>query len=269
MNDLLILCYHAVSEDWPTDFAVSPQRLGEQLHDLGRRGYRAATLSEALEQPPGEKTLVVTFDDAYASVLERALPVMEELGVPGTMYVPTGYVSGEGALEWDSMQRWLGTPHRDELRCMSWDGVRGLARAGWEIGSHSVTHPDLRSLADAELGEELIASKRRCEEELQRPCRSLAYPVQRPRQARDGCHSSGRIRVRRDSRQRARDPRRRPGPPRDDGRALWVAARGRLSSRQPLAPALEDLGAAAPGAGVGARAHSASCSLTQAIFQPF
>ncbi|HWA54646.1 MAG TPA: polysaccharide deacetylase family protein [Solirubrobacterales bacterium] len=176
MNDLLILCYHAVSEDWPTDFAVSPRRLGAQLRELTSRGYRAATLSAALERPPAAKTLVVTFDDAYASVLERALPVMKGLGVPGTMYVPTGYVSGEDALEWDSMQHWLDTPHRDELRCMSWDGVRELAAAGWEIGSHSVSHPDLRSLGDAELGEELSGSKRRCEEELQRPCRSLAYP---------------------------------------------------------------------------------------------
>jgi len=176
MNDLLILCYHAVSEDWPTDFAVSPRRLGEQLRDLSRRGYRAATLSEALERPAERKTLVVTFDDAYASVLERALPVMAALGVPGTMYVPTGYVSGDGALEWDSMRRWVGTPHQDELRCMDWDGVRKLATAGWEIGSHSVSHPDLPSLGDAELREELIGSKRRCEEELQRPCRSLAYP---------------------------------------------------------------------------------------------
>jgi peptidoglycan/xylan/chitin deacetylase (PgdA/CDA1 family) len=176
MNDLLILCYHAVSEDWPTDFAVSPQRLGEQLRDLARRGYRAATLSEALERPPAEKVLVVSFDDAYASVLERALPVMAALGVPGTMYVPTGYVSGEGALEWDSMKRWVGTPHQGELRCMGWDGVRELAAAGWEIGSHSVSHSDLRSLGDAELRAELVDSKRRCEEELQQPCRSLAYP---------------------------------------------------------------------------------------------
>lgn len=176
MNDLLILCYHAVSEDWPTDFAVSPQRLGGQLRDLTRRGYRAATLSAALEGSLEGKILVVTFDDAYASVLERALPVMTALGVPGTMYVPTGYVSGDGALEWDSMRRWVGTPHRDELRCMGWDGVRELAAAGWEIGSHSVSHPDLRSLDDEGLRGELVDSKRRCEDELQRPCRSLAYP---------------------------------------------------------------------------------------------
>jgi peptidoglycan/xylan/chitin deacetylase (PgdA/CDA1 family) len=176
MNDLLILCYHAVSEEWPTEFAVSPAQLGSQLRFFARRGYRPATLAAALERPPDSKTLVVTFDDAYASVLERALPVMSALGVPATVYVPTGYVAAEGALQWESMERWLGTPFEDELRCMSWEGLRSLVAAGWEIGSHTRTHPKLPSLSDAELAAELEESKARCEEEVGQPCRALAYP---------------------------------------------------------------------------------------------
>ncbi len=176
MNDLLILCYHAVSEDWPTELAVSPAQLDSQLRFFIRRGYRPATLSAALERPPGSKTLVVTFDDAYASVLERALPAMSVLGVPATVYVPTAYIAAEGALQWESMQRWLDTPYEDELRCMSWEDLRSLAAAGWEVGSHTSTHPKLPSLADAELAAELADSKARCEEEIGQPCRALAYP---------------------------------------------------------------------------------------------
>jgi peptidoglycan/xylan/chitin deacetylase (PgdA/CDA1 family) len=191
-NDLLILCYHAVSEDWPTELAVSPAQLDAQLRFFARRGYRPATLSTALERPAPAKTLVVTFDDAYSSVLERALPVMSSLGVPGTVYVPTDYVAGEGALSWASLGRWLGTPHEDELRCMSWRGLRDLAAAGWEIGSHTRTHPELPSLADAELAAELTGSKARCEEEIQRPCRALAYPFSAyDRRAMDAARSAG------------------------------------------------------------------------------
>lgn len=176
MNDLLILCYHAVSEDWPTDFAVSPRRLDEQLRAILRRGYRPATLSAALERGAVGKTLVVSFDDAFASVLERALPVMSALGVPGTLHVPTGYIAGAGALEWASLERWKGTPHESELRCMGWEGVRALDAAGWEIGSHTETHRDLTTLPETELAAELARSKQRCEEELQRACKTLAYP---------------------------------------------------------------------------------------------
>jgi peptidoglycan/xylan/chitin deacetylase (PgdA/CDA1 family) len=191
MNDLLILCYHAVSEDWPTDFAVSPRRLGEQLRALLRRGYRPATLSAALDRQPAAKTLVVSFDDAFASVLERALPVMSALGVPGTMYVPTGYVA-EGALEWASLEQWVGTPHEGELRCLDWDGLRTLVGGGWEIGSHSETHVDLTTLEDSALELELSRSRERCEEQLQSPCRTLAYPFGAyDRRAMDAARSAG------------------------------------------------------------------------------
>jgi peptidoglycan/xylan/chitin deacetylase (PgdA/CDA1 family) len=176
MSDLLILCYHAVSKTWPTEFAVSPQALDSQLRHFLRRGYRPSTLSDALSGEPGRKTLVVTFDDAFASVFERALPVTSALGVPATMFVPTAYVAGDGAMAWASLEQWAGGEHEDELRCMSWDDLRALAASGWEIGSHTSTHPKLTSLADAELDAELEASKARCEEEIQRPCETLAYP---------------------------------------------------------------------------------------------
>lgn len=191
-NDLLILCYHAVSEDWPTELAVSPAQLEAQLRFFARRGYRPATLSAALERPPAPRTLVVTFDDAYSSVLERALPVMSSLDVPGTVYVPTDYVAGEGALRWASLGQWLGTPHEDELRCMGWEDLRDLAAAGWEIGSHTRAHPKLPSLADAELAAELTESKARCEEEIQEPCRTLAYPFSAyDRRAMDAARAAG------------------------------------------------------------------------------
>jgi peptidoglycan/xylan/chitin deacetylase (PgdA/CDA1 family) len=176
MSDLLALCYHAVSEDWPTDFAVSPAQLDAQLRSLIHRGYRPATLSDALDGGPQGKTLVVTFDDAFASVLERALPVLEALNVPATVFVPTAYVADGEALHWASMEKWAGSRFADELRCMSWSDLRSLAETGWEIGSHSHTHPDLTSLGDEELDRELRTSRACCEEQLGRPCRTLAYP---------------------------------------------------------------------------------------------
>jgi peptidoglycan/xylan/chitin deacetylase (PgdA/CDA1 family) len=175
MNDLLILCYHAVSEKWPTEFAVAPGQLRSQVRFLIRRGYRPATLSAALARPSG-KTLVVTFDDAYASVLEQAFPVLSELGAPATVFVPTAYVDGDESLEWASMEEWADTAFADELRCMSWSDLRSLAEAGWEIGSHASTHPDLTALDDAALDRELTSSRALCEEEMGEPCKALAYP---------------------------------------------------------------------------------------------
>jgi peptidoglycan/xylan/chitin deacetylase (PgdA/CDA1 family) len=176
MSDLLILCYHAVSEDWPSDFAVSPSDLEDQLRHFLRRGYRPLPLSEALRDRRGGKVLVVSFDDAFSSVFERALPVTVALGVPATIFVPTSYIASAEAMQWSSLDRWAGTPHEDELRCMGWDELRQLVAAGWEVGSHTETHAKLTELSDAELDAELEGSKRRCEEELGRACEALAYP---------------------------------------------------------------------------------------------
>src|SRR5690349_19962216 len=176
MDDLLILCYHAVSETWPSDFAVSPDDLDSQLRRLLRRGYRPLSLSEALRDRRGGKILAVSFDDAFASVFEQALPVTAALEVPATIFVPTSYVASPRAMQWSSLDRWAGATHEVELRCMGWEELRQLAAAVWDVGSHTDTHAKLTELSDAELDAELRDSKQSCEEGVGRPCETLAYP---------------------------------------------------------------------------------------------
>ena len=114
------------------------------------------TFNRAVLEPTWGYRLAVTFDDGDASVLEHAFPVLSELGLPGTVFVPAGTVGAPGLLDWD------------ELRL--------LANAGWEIGSHSVTHACLTKVDDAVLDEELRVSRELIEAQLGVPCRSIAYP---------------------------------------------------------------------------------------------
>jgi peptidoglycan/xylan/chitin deacetylase (PgdA/CDA1 family) len=176
MLDLLVLCYHGISETWPAATSVRPGDFEDQLRELSRRGYRGATISEALSAPPAERTLVVSFDDAHRSVLELAAPIMARLGIPGTVYVPTDYAGGERPMAWEGYDRWLGTEHERELLCLGWEQLAGLVGAGWEVGSHTCSHPRLSQLDDAAIAAELGESKRICEERIGAPCESLAYP---------------------------------------------------------------------------------------------
>jgi peptidoglycan/xylan/chitin deacetylase (PgdA/CDA1 family) len=173
-RDKLILCYHAVSPAWPADLSISPQALEEQVAGRLRAGYAGVTLSESQAGGP-QRPLVVSFDDGYASMLTVAAPVLERLGVPGTLFVPTDYVGTEH-LAWPGIEDWLDGPYRDELRPLDWDGVRRLAEAGWEIGSHTCSHPHLTQLDDEALGREMRDSKAKIEAELDRACPTLAYP---------------------------------------------------------------------------------------------
>jgi len=64
----------------------------------------------------------------------------------------------------------------EDLRVMSWEEVRRLAAAGWEVGSHTLSHPHLPELGDRVLEDELARSRGICEEQLQTACETIAYP---------------------------------------------------------------------------------------------
>jgi hypothetical protein len=92
------------------------------------------------------------------------------------VFAPTDQIGVDGPLSWPGIDRWIGGPHESELTPMSWEELRALAAHGWEIGSHTGSHPHLTQIDDASLESELTRSKAACERELKAPCTSLAYP---------------------------------------------------------------------------------------------
>jgi peptidoglycan/xylan/chitin deacetylase (PgdA/CDA1 family) len=176
MSQMLVLCYHAISPTWSAALSVTPESFERQATFLIRHGWTSATFSEAVEHAPAERTVVFTFDDAFESVKTYALPVLRRLGATGTVFAPTDYVSRRALLVWDGLERWEQGPGANELTPLSWDDLGELAEIGWEIGSHSLTHPMLTSLDDATLAAELTKSREECALRLGRPATSIAYP---------------------------------------------------------------------------------------------
>jgi peptidoglycan/xylan/chitin deacetylase (PgdA/CDA1 family) len=176
MGDVLVLCYHAVSEHWDDPLSVTPARLSSQLRALVARGYRGITFTEAVDGSMDGRVFAVTFDDSYRSVHDLAFPIMSELGLVGTAFAVTKFVGSEQPMSWAGIQRWVGTPHEDELVAMSQAQLAQLIEAGWEIGSHTRSHPRLSTLDDRQLFDELDQSRLATEELSGRPCTSIAYP---------------------------------------------------------------------------------------------
>lgn len=174
-HGIVVLCYHALSHRWNADLSVTPQRFAAQLEYLSQRGYRGVTFTEALSGEVEGPTVAITFDDGYLSNFELARPILARHGMPGTVFVPTDYVGGP-PMSWPGIDRWIGTSSEDELRPMSWDQLRGLADQGWEIGSHTKSHPRLTQISDQQLEDELGESRTVCERELGVACTSVAYP---------------------------------------------------------------------------------------------
>jgi peptidoglycan/xylan/chitin deacetylase (PgdA/CDA1 family) len=176
LSDVLVLCYHAVSPTWNAALSVTPTALEDQLSHLVSRGWRGASFRDAVLDPPGERTLAVTFDDAFSSVRSYALPILDRLGLPGTVFAPTAYMAGGRELDWEGVSHWQQTRFRAELEPMDWAGLRDLADRGWEIGSHTRSHPHLTRLDGDTLRAELETSREECTGHIGRPCETIAYP---------------------------------------------------------------------------------------------
>ena len=172
----LILCYHAVSSVWPTELAVAETQLAGQLAALRRRGYVGLTFAESerarLAGSLPRRAVVVTFDDGFAST-SRARPALEEAGFPGTVFVVTDFVESGDALSF--IADGSGPDAADELAPLGWSELAELRELGWEVGSHTVTHPRLPDLDDRELRRELEQSRETIERRLGN-CETLAYP---------------------------------------------------------------------------------------------
>jgi peptidoglycan/xylan/chitin deacetylase (PgdA/CDA1 family) len=167
----LILCFHAVSDSWPYLLAFSPGAFERQLKILLLRRYRPATACEVLGG--SGRLLHVTFDDGFQSVA-NALPILERIHIPSTVFVCPGWVDrgllGVPELETEARSYPL------ELATLDWDQLREIVDRGVEVGSHTLTHAHLCDLSGKELERELGESRDRLEAELERPCRFLAYP---------------------------------------------------------------------------------------------
>jgi peptidoglycan/xylan/chitin deacetylase (PgdA/CDA1 family) len=168
----LVLCYHAVVEGEPQRLAVRREQFESQLRSLLLRGYRAVTAADAVQQRG--RLLHVTFDDAYRSVADT-LPLLAELGVPATIFACTGYARDGRQFDVPELREDAAADPA-AFATMDWEALRATASSGVEIGSHTVSHPHLPRLSDAELDRELQASKSEVEDELGTPCRNLAYP---------------------------------------------------------------------------------------------
>lgn len=167
-----VLCYHAVSETWEHDLSVSPEAFERQLLRFLERRYRPASAAQAV-QGRG-RLLHVTFDDAYVSV-GTALPILDRLGIPATIFACADHAENGRPLDVPELSAEAAKAPA-ELATLAWPELRDLADRGIEIGSHTVSHPHLTQLGDAELARELTESRQRIEEAIGRPCRMLAYP---------------------------------------------------------------------------------------------
>lgn len=148
---------------------VTPRHLAFQIQCLKRLGYDFLTVAEGYKRNFPSNAVALTFDDGYEDVYTHGFPLLKSLRIPATLFVVTGDV-GKKNLSWPE------AGEKASFDLMSWDKIRDLHRAGWEIASHANDHVHLaRKPRDAQLlhlQDSFITIK----EELGSPPLSVAYP---------------------------------------------------------------------------------------------
>jgi peptidoglycan/xylan/chitin deacetylase (PgdA/CDA1 family) len=122
---------------------VAPDLFAAQMRALARAGYRAVTMEQVLRAWDAgaalpAKPVVLTFDHGYRSDDTEAGPVLRRLGWPGVLNLELNNAAPDG---------------------ISDKRIRHLVSQGWEIGSHTLTHPDLTTVPGATLRHELEGSR--------------------------------------------------------------------------------------------------------------
>ncbi len=155
-----ILVYHALgtappSEAYPGLYVSRPE-FSEEIAWLAQNGYQGVTLDEVERAwyhggTLPRRPIVITFDNGYPPQVRFAPKVLGRYGWPGVLFEIT--------------EEHLTPPY-----------IRPVIRMGWEVDSHSATHPDLTQLAGAELAYQVAGSRRYLQREFGVPSDNFCYP---------------------------------------------------------------------------------------------
>jgi len=174
------LMYHEITTEplLPVHLAVRPDDFARQIGYIAGGGYttlRAADVARLRRTgeplPPGP--VLLTFDDGFADVHDRALPLLAGHGATATLFVTTGWIRDGAGSRAAGSQPATSLPGSGML---SWSQIGEIAAAGIEIGAHTQTHPQLDQLGPDALRRELTASKHELEDRLGGAVTGLAYP---------------------------------------------------------------------------------------------
>jgi peptidoglycan/xylan/chitin deacetylase (PgdA/CDA1 family) len=156
-----ILLYHRIAVPAiPNEYYVSPDNFRAQMQALKDWGYTPITTSllvRAIKEgvPLPLRPVIISFDDGDISVYTDAFPVMREFGFVGVIYLVANRLNVDGYMRPEQIQ--------------------ALAQAGWEVGSHSMTHANLTA-SDTLTAMEIIDSRALLEASLGLPVATFAYP---------------------------------------------------------------------------------------------
>jgi GT2 family glycosyltransferase/peptidoglycan/xylan/chitin deacetylase (PgdA/CDA1 family) len=165
------LMFHSISEPQRPDedsYYIRAGRFHRLMHWLQLTGYKSADAGGWLREETPPDHVLLTFDDAYDDLFDELLPDVIRFHLKPLIFVVADRVGATNL--WDS-ERGLRS-----RKVMTLAQLREMQGHGVEFGSHTLTHPWLPGLPDADLQREVGDSKHRLEDMIGREVTCFAYP---------------------------------------------------------------------------------------------
>jgi peptidoglycan/xylan/chitin deacetylase (PgdA/CDA1 family) len=171
---LRVLTFHDIGGNDADLSAVTRERLAEYLSLLEDEGYLTLRARDVLASWPSlvdrQRVVLLTFDDGYASHAEFVAELLARHDMTATFFAISSLVAP---------RRVSGVFEGADHEFLSSHDMRQLESHGFEVGSHTHTHPLLGPLPEDRLEDELTVSKKTLEQELGHHISSFAYPYGR------------------------------------------------------------------------------------------
>lgn len=170
----VLVAYHGVAARAPDldphNLSVTPAAFRTQVELLMGAGFELVTVAELAQRAGGGRPpaglAALSFDDGMDNNHSVLLPILQEYGIPATVYVTTGIIGQPNP--------WL-APGAN-ARMMTEAELADLVAAGIELGAHTVTHPDMSLLDQAGCVREMAESRRVLQDRFDVPALTFAYP---------------------------------------------------------------------------------------------
>jgi peptidoglycan/xylan/chitin deacetylase (PgdA/CDA1 family) len=177
-DGVIVLMYHRVGSArnaWEARYAIRPERFEAHMLALAKRSMHPVSveaLSDWLENGASLSAgaFVLTFDDGFRDVREHALPVLERLRWPFTVFLVSNLVGAEDV--WTRASN----PDGATYPLLKAEEILDMQRRGVGFHSHTCSHASLPSLDDDRLSRELVESRAALQRLLGRQVDYLAYP---------------------------------------------------------------------------------------------
>ncbi|MGD8229329.1 MAG: polysaccharide deacetylase family protein [Desulfobacteraceae bacterium] len=168
-----VLTYHHFGKNCTSPYCMPAAVFDGQMKYLKKKGYRVITLGMLLNflryrHALPRKSVVIAIDDGNRSAYTTAYPILRKYGYKATLFIYTDFVGiSKGAITWEQL--------------------REMKAAGFEIGSHTKSHSDLTKQGEGEshaeykarVEDELLGSKRLLDKKLGQDTIYLAFPYGR------------------------------------------------------------------------------------------